>query len=139
MTDYYLEQLKHRVAEIDADLQQVNAGLAKAKVEGNDYAARELIQSYADIVAQRRNLEVAANEYARSIQPQEVQPLTDAEFMAMSPERMAQLASQGNTEAIDRIFSKSIHYTKDQWSDPEVQRRVRAGVNEVARRRSEGR
>jgi hypothetical protein len=41
-------------------------------------------------------------------------------------------------EDIDRIFSKSKYYTKNQWADPDVAARVQAGMSEVQRRRSRG-
>ena len=131
MADYYLERMAKQIEEVDADLLEIQAGLARAKAEGNDYSVDSLLKGYATARATRRDLEAAANEYHAALNRPAAPPMTDAEFMAMSPERMMQ-----NPECLNKIFEKSKHYTKEMWSDPEVQRRVQAGLAEVQRRNS---
>ena len=128
MADYYLERTTKQIEEADATLLEIQAGLARAKAEGNDFAVDELLKGYAAARSQKRDLEMAANEHYQSLNRAAV-PMTDAEFMAMSPKRMLQ-----NPECLNKIFEKSKHYSKDMWSDPEVQRRVQAGLAEVQRR-----
>jgi len=128
MADYYLERTTKQIEEADATLLEIQAGLARAKAEGNDFAVDELLKGYAAARSQKRDLEMAANEHYQSLNRAAV-PMTDAEFMAMSPERMLQ-----NPECLNKIFEKSKHYSKDMWADPEVQRRVQAGLAEVQRR-----
>lgn len=129
--DFFLQAAQQRAAEIDADVAELNSGLARARLDGDDYSARQLVQSLANAKAERRNLEATYNEYVQSQQPRQEAPTSDAEFMARAPERMT-------GEDLDRVMSKSKYYSKDMWSDPEVAARVNAGVLEVQRRRKAG-
>lgn len=70
--NYILQQISERVGELDADLAEINAGLARARSNGDDYKVKELIQGYANAKAERRNLEVESEAYIRDNTPQPV-------------------------------------------------------------------
>lgn len=129
-TDFFVEVAQQRAQELTADLAEMEAALLRARSEGDEHSARQLIQGIANGRAERRNLEVTYNEYVVSQAPRH-EVTSDAEFLARAPERMT-------GEDIDRIFSKSKYYTKNQWADPDVAARVQAGMSEVQRRRSRG-
>jgi hypothetical protein len=71
---FLVEQFSARVTEIDADLAEMNAGLARAKANGDEHGARQLMQSYVNAKAERRNLEIEANEYIQANTPRAPQP-----------------------------------------------------------------
>jgi hypothetical protein len=99
---------------------------------GTNTAADE-IQMIANISAERANLERLHSDYVAR-QNQVAEPMTDQEFQAASPAKMAQ-----NPAMVEKIFQGSKYYTPDQWKDPEVRRRFNEGIAEVGRRRAEGR
>jgi hypothetical protein len=80
-----------------------------------------------------------ADDHIAATAPKAEDEMTDAEFQAMSPEKMAK-----HPEAVERIFSKSKYYSRDMWNDPVVQQRVREGQAKWAddhkeyRRRGQG-
>jgi hypothetical protein len=129
--DFFISAAQKRASEIDADLLEMQGGLARAKADNDTHTATQLIQGLANAKAERRNLEATYNEYVASQQPRQQAPGTEAEFMARAPERMT-------GEDLDRVFSKSKYYSKGQWADPEIAARVNAGWAEVQRRKARG-
>lgn len=130
--DFYLEAAQEQFNELAADRADIDAGLLRCNANGDSHSAKELIQTRATINRQMRDLQAEYDAHVASQQPQQGPPMNDQEFMARSPERMT-------GEDVDRIFSKSRYYSKDQWSDPEVARRVQAGMREVEARRKASR
>jgi hypothetical protein len=129
--DFFISAAQRRANELAADLAEIDASLARARADGNSYAASEMIQNRANILAERRNLEASYNEYVRAQQPQQQVPTTEGEFMARAPERMT-------GEDVDRIFRKSKYARDINWSDPSVASRVQQGLAEVQRRKARG-
>jgi hypothetical protein len=87
--EFLVEQFRARVTELDADLAEMNAQLARAKANGDELGARSLIQGYANASAERANLEVVANKYIWENTPRAPQPkreLTWAELKAKPTE-----------------------------------------------------
>jgi hypothetical protein len=66
--DFFIRNAQERYAELQADLAQVEAGLMRAKTEGNDYSARELISGRAGIQAEMRALNDSYQEHIRQSQ-----------------------------------------------------------------------
>jgi hypothetical protein len=126
--DFFISAAQKRAQEIDCDVAEMQAGLARCRADGDTHTATQLIQGLANAKAERRNLESTYAEYTASQRPQQA-PGTEAEFMARAPERMT-------GEDLDRVFSKSKYYTKGQWADPEIAARVNAGCAEVQRRKA---
>jgi hypothetical protein len=88
---YTVEQVTELVADIDADLAQLNASMARAKADGDDHTYRQLVKSYAEAKGSRRNLEIEYNEYVRDNTPRQPKPkreLTWEEFKAKPIEEM---------------------------------------------------
>jgi hypothetical protein len=129
--DFYTEVARQRALELDADMAEINAGLARAKAEGDDHSARQLIQGLANARAERRNLEIEYQQYVASQQPRQPAPATDGEWMMRPADKMT-------GEDVDRIFAKSKFYTPGMWSERETADRVNAGLAEVERRRRMG-
>ena len=129
--DFFVDAAQQRAAEIDADIAEINAGLARARANGDDYQARQLIQGLANSRAERRNLEVEYNSYVASHQPRQAAPSTEGEWLAKAPDKM-------DVDDIVKIFEKSKYVDRSTWSDPEVIARVHAGAQEVQRRKRNG-
>ncbi len=132
MSDFYDEAARQRYATLEAAKARVVANLEEYRAIGDEASAAEELQTLATLNDQQQSLRRLHQQYNAQRNPPQ-QEMSDAEFVAMSPERMAQ-----NPAAIDRIFSKSKYYTPNQWSDPEVAKRAQAGVAEVERRRRRG-
>jgi len=131
MADYFLERMAKQIEETDATLLEIQAGLARAKAQGNDYEVDELLKGYAAAKSQRRDLEMTANEYYQAInKPTPI--VTEGERRERSPERM-------DASDVDYIFSKSKYYSRDMWNNPDIAQRVQQGIAEVQRRKAEGR
>lgn len=130
MSDFYEDAAMLRYRTLEAAKAQCQADLARYQAAGDEYAAAEELQTLATLNDQVTSLQRLHNQYRQQMNPPSQATMTDSEFMALSPERMAQ-----HPEAIDRLFSKSKYYSPDQWSDPKVQGLVRAGMDEVQRRR----
>jgi hypothetical protein len=130
-TDFFIEAAQQRAAELDADLAEMQAGLLRAKSDGDDHTARQLIQGVANAKAEKRNLEVTFNEYVASQQPQHQASSTEGEWMMKPADKMT-------GDDVSKIFEKSKYFTKGQWGDPEIAGRVHAGMREVERRRRSG-
>lgn len=88
------------------------------------------MQAYANLETEENNLISSYQRHVARNRPREAAAISDSEFLAMAPERMLD-----HPELVDRVFSKSKYYSPDQWNDPEVAQRVRAGMAEVIARR----
>jgi hypothetical protein len=129
--DFYTRTLNAQIGNLRDARRTIMNEVERYKRMNDHEGAAEYAQDIANLDAQERAIVDLHNRHVAQNQP--AAPLTDAEFMALSPERMAQ-----HPEAVDRIFSKSKYYDKNQWSDPNVQRLVREGVAEAQRRRTAG-
>ena len=126
--DFYLRTAREQYKVLQTQIQKCEAELAEHEANGDEYEPRQLMGDRSVLRAAQAALEHDYNERVRKLNHREPE-MTDAEFVAMSPERMAQ-----NPVAVDRIFSKSKYYTPNQWADPEVAKRTAAGVQGVIRR-----
>jgi hypothetical protein len=130
--DFETELIRQRETALNAELAQAQANYQSAKHMDDYVGANSAIDHIQRIEAERSagrrlyNDHIARKNYRAP-------ELTDSEFLAMSPERMAQ-----HPECIDRIFAKSKYYEKGQWADPEIAKRTQAGIQEVQRRRARG-
>ncbi|WP_316200804.1 MULTISPECIES: hypothetical protein [unclassified Bradyrhizobium] len=131
--DFFIRAARKRALELDADIREIETGMMRARADDDELRAAELFDGLTAARDARVRLDREVDHYVRQNTPPQQQPMTDAEFMAMSPERMQQ-----HPEALNRIFSKSKYYDKQMWSDPDVVRRVSDGVAEVERRRARG-
>lgn len=127
--DFYDSAARQRYAVLQAARSRCVANLEEYRATGNDIDAQEEIQTLATLDDQMASLQRLHQQYQQSRNPNPTS-VGDQEFIAMSPERMAQ-----NPELVERIFQKSKYYDPNQWSDPEVKTRFMAGVEEVKRRR----
>jgi hypothetical protein len=135
MADFKAQAAEQRLKVLRAARQQVAANIASYEANGDVDSAADEIQTFANLETEEQNLINSYRRYEAQNAPRQPGPISDNEFMAMSPENMLR-----HPETIDRIFSKSKYYSKDQWSDPEVAQRVRDGMAEIERRkRYEGR
>lgn len=130
-TDFFITAAQQRAQELAADLAEMEAGLLRARAEGDEHNARQLIQSVANAKAERRNLEVTYNEYIASQQPAHQAPSSEGEWLMKPAEKMT-------GEDVSKIFEKSKYVTRQTWNEPEVASRVNAGWAEVQRRRKAG-
>ncbi len=133
MSDFYEDAAKKRYAILEAAKARCIANLEEHRAIGNDMDAQEEIQTLATLNDQMASLQRLHQQYHEARNPVRHE-MTEKEWEAMSPEQM-----RHHPEAIDQIFAKSKYYTKDQWSDPEVARRVRAGLQQVELLKKEGR
>jgi len=127
--DFYDSAARQRYAVLQAARSRCVANLEEYRATGNDIDAQEEIQTLATLDDQMASLQRLHQQYQQSRNPNPTS-VGDQEFIAMSPERMAQ-----NPELVERIFQKSKYYDPNQWSDPEVRSRFAAGIEEVKRRR----
>lgn len=127
--DFYDQAARRQYQTLQAARSRVLANLEEHRSVGNDMDAAEEIQTLAVLNDQMASLERLHQQYNAQRNPSPVQ-IGDQEFMAMSPERMAQ-----NPELVERVFQKSKYYDPNQWNDPEVRSRFMAGIEEVKRRR----
>jgi hypothetical protein len=132
--DFYLKAAQKRALEIDADVQEIVSGLARCRAIDDEHTASGLMDGLAEARNRRRMLDQEVADYMRQANPPAQAPMTDQEFMALSPERMA-----NNPQAVEAVFAKSKYYSKDMWNDPEVQQRVRLGMERVNQLRKDGR
>ena len=130
MSDFKTEAARARLKVLSAAKQQVSANIARYESEGDLDSASDEIQAYANLESEEQNLVNSYQRYQAASAPRQSEPISDSEFLAMSPERMLE-----NPQLVDKIFSKSKYYSKDQWQDPEVASRVRAGLAEIEKRK----
>ena len=124
--DYYLDIAKQRVGQLEADKAELLAGLARAKVDGNDYSATEILQGLANNDQEMRNLNQLHSDYMATRNPQQV-PLSREEWKAKPIERM-------NHEDALEVARGSKYAGNLDFNDPYV----RAGLAEAAKRRARG-
>jgi hypothetical protein len=132
--DFKARAAEQRLKVLSAAKSQVAANIALYESNGDLDSAADELQAYANLETEENNLVSSYQRHVARNAPRDPGPISDTEFMAMSPERMLQ-----HPETVDRIFSKSKYYSKDQWGDPEVAGRVRAGMAAVEQRKREGR
>ena len=130
-TDFFITAAQQRAQELAADLAEMEAGLLRARAEGDEHNARQLIQGVANAKAERRNLQATYDEYVASQHPEHKAPSTEGEWMMKPPEKMT-------GEDVSKIFERSKYITRQTWNDPDVAARVNAGWAEVQRRRNAG-
>ena len=130
--DFKTQAAQQRLKVLAAAKARVAANISTYEANGDVDSAADELQAYSNLESEEQNLINSYNRYVASNTPRAARPMTDAEFTAMSPEQMME-----RPDAVDKIFSTSKYYTKDQWSDPKVVERMTAGVAEVQRRRRE--
>jgi hypothetical protein len=121
--DNYMRAARARAAEIDSELAQIDAGMARANSDDDQYALREMIGGRSVLRSERLALERDYNEYvkARTTPPT---PLTDEERRTMSWDKCLQ-DQQGT---LDFMLSKSKYWSGPQdWNNPDVVKRVNEG------------
>lgn len=128
--DFKTQAARQRLKILAAAKQQVSANIARYEAEGDTDSAADEIQAYANLESEETNLVSSFQRYQAASAPRQSEPISDSEFMAMSPERMLQ-----HPELVDRIFQKSKLYTPGQWSEPAVADGVRRGLAEIERRK----
>ena len=133
------QAMDHRLHRINAERLRWQANLAEHRADGNEDGIGESLAHLAEVNRHESELRQLADDHIRASAPKEAETMTDAEFEAMSPEKMMK-----HPEAIERIFAKSKYYSRDMWNDPVVQARVREGQAKWAsdhneyRRRGQG-
>jgi hypothetical protein len=136
MTSHFRKELAiNQGKALKARLKRLEAEFAEYEDMGlsEDPGALNILEQITDIEAKGAALtRLWKQEEARN-RPRA--KMTEAEFLSMSPEEMKRRADMGDCEAIDRIFSKSKYYDKDQWSDPDVRQRVFDAVQEIQLRK----
>jgi hypothetical protein len=131
--DFFLDAARRKQASINAEIARVDAELIAARAEDNDLDAGELVSQRASLRDLSRCVGQEISDYIAQ-HNQRAPELTDAEFMALSPERMMQ-----HPEAVEAIFKKSKYYDpQNDPNDPGFRKRYMDGVQEVARRRAMG-
>ena len=130
MSDFKTEAARARLKVLSAAKMQLAANISRYEAEGDLDSASDEIQAYANLESEEQNLVNSYQRYQAASAPRQQEPISDSEFLAMSPERMLE-----NPQLVDKIFSKSKYYSKDQWQDPEVASRVRAGLAEIEKRK----
>jgi hypothetical protein len=128
--DFKTEAARARLKVLAAAKAQVAANISRYESENDVASASDELQAYANLETEEQNLVNAYQRYQAQSAPRQPEPISDSEFMAMSPERMLQ-----HPELVDKIFSKSRYYTPDQWSQPAVADGVRRGLAEIERRK----
>jgi hypothetical protein len=129
--DFFIEAAQAQAAEIDADIAEIDAGLARCRADGDDHSARRLIQGRAEANAKRRNLVAEYNAYVAANTPRQPEPLTEGEYLAMPADKMLQ-----RPDAIAKLYATSRYYDPN---DAESNRRYQAGLVEVQRRKADER
>jgi hypothetical protein len=134
------QAMDQRLLKLNAERLRWQANLAEYRAEGNEEGIGVSLATLAEVNRHEKELRELADDHIASInKANEREEMTDAEFLAMSPEKMAK-----HPEAVERIFSKSKYYSRDMWNDPVVQQRVREGQAKWAddhkeyRRRGQG-
>lgn len=128
--DFKAQAAQQRLKVLQAARQQVAANISRYEAEGDLDSAADEIQAYANLENEERNLVNSYQRYQAQSAPRQPEPISDSEFLAMSPERMLQ-----HPELVDKIFQKSKLYTKGMWGEPEVADGVRRGLAEIERRK----
>jgi hypothetical protein len=128
--DFKTQAARQRLKVLAAAKQQVAANISRYEAEGDTDSAADEIQAYANLESEETNLVSSFQRYQAQSAPRQQEPISDSEFMAMSPERMLQ-----HPELVDRIFQKSKLYTKGMWGEPEVADGVRRGLAEIEKRK----
>jgi hypothetical protein len=130
MADFKLQAAQARLKVLAAAKAQVAANISRYESENDLESAADEVQVFSNLESEESNLISSFQRYQAASAPRQVEPISDSEFLAMSPERMLE-----NPQLVDKIFSKSKYYSKDQWQDPEVASRVRAGLAEIEKRK----
>lgn len=130
MSDFKTEAARQRLKVLAAAKMQVSANIARYESEGDLDSAQDEIQAFANLESEEQNLVNSYQRYQAASAPRQQEPISDSEFMAMSPERMLE-----HPELVDKVFRKSRYYTEGQWSDPSVADGVRRGLAEIERRK----
>src|SRR4051794_17604036 len=126
MSDFKREAMNQRYKVLQAAKAQVAANISNYEASGDTDSAADEIQAYSNLESEEQNL-VAS--YQRHLAPRPpAPPETEGEWRSKSPERMTE-------HDVDKIFSRSKYYTRDQWSDPTVAEGVRRGLIEVQNRK----
>lgn len=128
--DFKAKAAQQRLKVLQAARQQVAANISRYEAEGDLDSAADEIQAYANLETEEQNLVNSYQRYQAASAPRQPEPISDSEFLAMSPERMLQ-----HPELVDRVFSKSKYYTPGQWSEPAVADGVRRGLAEIEKRK----
>lgn len=130
MSDFKTEAARQRLKVLAAAKMQVSANIARYESEGDLDSAQDEIQAFANLESEEQNLVNSYQRYQAASAPRQSEPISDSEFLAMSPERMLE-----HPELVDKVFRKSRYYTEGQWSDPSVADGVRRGLAEIERRK----
>ncbi len=130
MADFKLQAAQQRLKVLAAAKQQVAANISRYEAENDLDSASDEIQAYSNLEFEEQNLIGSFQRYQAASAPRQSEPISDSEFMAMSPERMLE-----HPELVDRIFQKSKLYTKGMWGEPEVADGVRRGLAEIEKRK----
>lgn len=130
MADFKLQAAQARLKILAAAKAQVAANISRYEAENDLESAADEVQAFSNLESEESNLISSFERYQAASAPRQPEPISDSEFMAMSPERMLE-----HPELVDRIFSKSRLYTKGMWSEPEVADGVRRGLAEIERRK----
>jgi hypothetical protein len=130
MADFKLQAAQQRLKVLAAAKQQVLANVSRYESENDLDSASDELQAFSNLEAEEQNLISAYQRYQQQSAPRQPEPISDSEFLAMSPEKMLQ-----HPELVDRIFQKSKMWTKGMWGEPEVADGVRRGLAEIERRK----
>ena len=130
MTDFKLQAAQARLKVLAAAKAQVSANIARYESENDLESAADEVQTFSNLESEESNLISSFQRYQAAGAPRQPEPISDSEFLAMSPERMLQ-----HPELVDRIFQKSKLYTKGMWGEPEVADGVRRGLAEIEKRK----
>lgn len=128
--DFKLQAAQQRLKVLQAAKQQVAANISRYEAEGDLDSASDEIQAFSNLESEEQNLVNSYQRYQAASAPRQPEPISNSEFLAMSPERMLQ-----HPELVDRVFSKSKYYTPGMWGEPEVRQRVNAGLAEIEKRK----
>ena len=99
--DFKTVAARQRLKVLAAAKQQVSANIARYEAEGDTDSAADEIQAYANLESEETNLVSSFQRYQAASAPRQQEPISDSEFLAMSPERMLE-----HPELVDRIFQQ---------------------------------
>jgi hypothetical protein len=125
MSDFHKDLIMSQGKRLYAERKRLEAELAEYEECGlsEDQRAMDIGQRILELDAKGALLN---QEMARRNQPQQSAPLTDQEFMSLSPDRFRD--PNIRDQMLNHILGKSKYFDpKKDWNDPTVQQKIREG------------
>ena len=92
--DFKATAARQRLKILAAAKAQVSANIARYESEGDVDSASDEIQAYSNLEFEEQNLIGSFQRYQAASAPRQSEPISDSEFLAMSPERMLACAAK---------------------------------------------